>query len=231
MIIQINKEIGETPNSLIARFKLEKPEYSSEKISFAGRLDPMASGQMILLTGESCKLQPTFIAKKKTYSFTIINGITTDSNDILGIPKIKDSKFTEIFKLEPKKFIQQFPVYSSRVVSGHPLWWWAKQNRLKEIQVPSKECEIYTVKKNNSKLVCSEILLNDITERINTLEPSVKPGFRTNEILSCWQKLLEMKSMIVIDNYTITVSSGTYIRGICDSMGGTAMDIHRISIF
>jgi tRNA U55 pseudouridine synthase TruB len=36
--------------------------------------------------------------------------------------------------------------------------------------------------------------------------------------------------MFVIDNYTVTVSSGTYIRGICDSMGGTAMDIHRISI-
>ena len=124
MIIHINKEIGETPNSLIARFKSENPEYSNEKISFAGRLDPMASGLMILLTGESCKLQPEYISKKKTYSFTIINGITTDSNDILGIPKIKDTKTTEIFKLEPKKFIQQFPVYSSRVVSGHPLWWY-----------------------------------------------------------------------------------------------------------
>ena len=29
MIIQINKEIGETPNSLIARFKRENPEFSN----------------------------------------------------------------------------------------------------------------------------------------------------------------------------------------------------------
>ncbi len=43
MIINDNpysKTIGETPNSLIRRFKRENPEYSSEKISFAGRLDP-----------------------------------------------------------------------------------------------------------------------------------------------------------------------------------------------
>ena len=234
MIIHIQKRLGETPNSLISRFKQENPEYSKEKISFAGRLDPMASGEMILLIGESCKLQPTFIAKKKTYSFTIINGIITDSNDILGIPNLlsldKDKNVMRDFSLEPKKFIQQFPVYSSRVVSGHPLWWWAKKERLQEIEIPSKECEIYSVKQNSRKLIASSLLLNDIKIKIGTLDAKTSEGFRTQEIISCWQKLLDKHRMYVIDNYTVSVSSGTYIRGICDAMGGTAMDIHRISI-
>jgi len=230
MIIHIQKQLGETPYSLIQRFKRENPEYSSEKISFAGRLDPMASGEMILLIGESCKLQPEYTSKKKTYSFSIILGIVTDSNDILGIPKMLESMSSTLFNLEPHKFTQKFPVYSSRVVNGHPLWWWAKQGRLSEIQVPSKECEIYGVTTNSRKVVCSDILLNDITLRINKLEEKYKSGFRTSEILTCWQDLLKKHRMFVIDNYTVTVSSGTYIRGICDSMGGTAMDIHRISI-
>ena len=91
-----------------------------------------------------------------------------------------ESMSSTLFNLEPHKFIQKFPVYSSRVVNGHPLWWWAKHGRLSEIQVPSKECEIYGVTTNSRKLVSSDILLNDITLRINKLEEKYKSGFRTN---------------------------------------------------
>ena len=44
----IYKEIGETPLDLIKKLKTD----SNRKYSFAGRLDPMARGQMIILEGE-----------------------------------------------------------------------------------------------------------------------------------------------------------------------------------
>ena len=154
MIIHIKKLLGETPNDLIKRFREDNKEYTNEKISFAGRLDPMASGAMILLTGEDCKRQSDFTSLKKKYKFKLIRNIITDSNDILGIPQLFPEKIDKSnFKLEPQKFTQKFPVYSSRVVKGHPLWWWAKKGRLNEIEIPSKECEItrFTKMKNSEK--------------------------------------------------------------------------------
>ena len=41
--------------------------------------------------------------------------------------------------------------------------------------------------------------------------------------------LENIEKLFVIGEYEISVSSGTYIRGICNSLGGTAMDIHRVS--
>lgn len=231
MIIHINKTIGETPNDLIERFRRENPDFINEKISFAGRLDPMASGAMILLTGNDCKSQPHFISLKKTYRFKCIMGITTDTYDILGIPNLVPvSLIKSTFNLKPQKFSQEFPIYSSRVVNGHPLWWWAKQNRINEIVIPNKECEIYSVINMGLKIVHSELLLNDIITRILKLPKERFKGFRVEEIVSSWKKMLEnIEKLFVIGEYEISVSSGTYIRGICNSLGGTAMDIHRVS--
>jgi len=233
MIIHIKKLLGETPNDLIKRFREENKEYTNEKISFAGRLDPMASGAMILLTGEDCKRQPDFTSLKKKYKFKLIRGVITDSNDILGIPQLFPEKIDKSnFKLEPKKFTQKFPIYSSRVVKGHPLWWWAKKGRLNEIEIPSKECEIYSVHENEKqrKIVHGEVLIDIILSRIDTLPVERREGFRVDEIISSWKKLLENKNILLeITEYEISVSSGTYIRGICNSMGGTAMDIHRVA--
>ena len=39
---------------------------------------------------------------------------------------------------------QKYPIYSSMVVKKKkPLWLWAKENRLNEINIPSKEIEIF----------------------------------------------------------------------------------------
>ena len=58
--ILLNKAIGETPLELILKFKRKNPEYENEKIAYAGRLDPMADGLLLLLLGEENK-------KRKSY--------------------------------------------------------------------------------------------------------------------------------------------------------------------
>ena len=48
-VINIYKPPGITPLELIYAFKKENPQYEHEKISYAGRLDPIAEWVIILL--------------------------------------------------------------------------------------------------------------------------------------------------------------------------------------
>ena len=95
--------------------KFKKDNNISKKISFAGRLDPMAYGLMILLVGDECKKQDLYCGKDKIYEFNIIYGFETDSLDILGISKKIDKKVIDYKKLTGKK-LQQYPVYSSKTL-------------------------------------------------------------------------------------------------------------------
>ena len=234
MIIEISKKIGETPNELIERFKNspENSEFKDKKIAFAGRLDPMAFGKMMLLTDTDCLKMTQFCGYRKLYSFKCIKGIQTDTGDILGIPR-KASTDSITPKLNPKKFYQKYPVYSSKRVNGKPLWHWARNNKLDLIEIPGKMVEIYSVVCNDNLLISPEDLMVEIRDRINQLNDKNRSNFRVDTILSHWEDLLNTFSNgkeieIEIENYTLFVSSGTYIRGICDSLYGTAMDINRI---
>ena len=232
MIIEISKKIGETPNELIERFKNspENSKFKDRKIAFAGRLDPMAFGKMILLTDTDCLKMTQFCGYKKLYSFKCIKGFQTDTGDILGIPKKKETDLITP-ELIPKRFYQKYPVYSSKRVNGKALWQWARDNKLDTIEIPGKMVEIYSVVCNNNLLISPNELMVEIRDRINQLNDKNRSNVRVDTILSHWEDLLNTFSndiKIEIENYTLFVSSGTYIRGICDSLYGTAMDINRI---
>ena len=53
--IKLYKEKGETPLERLDRFREENPEYGEVKLSYAGRLDPMAEGVMLILIGDENK--------------------------------------------------------------------------------------------------------------------------------------------------------------------------------
>ena len=55
MSIVIYKKVGETPLEALDRLRKIKPEYREETLSYAGRLDPVAEGVMLVLVGEECK--------------------------------------------------------------------------------------------------------------------------------------------------------------------------------
>ena len=227
MIVEVQKKIGETPNELIENFKKERK--ITEKVAFAGRLDPMASGKMILLTGVDCKKISEFCGYKKLYSFKCLKGIKTDTGDILGIPRI--SKINDINDLKPNKFYQEYPAYSSKCVDGKPLWKWAREGELDHITIPGKMVEIYNVLVNDTITISSDDLFIEIKDRINQLSEKNRDNFRVDIILNTWKQLLEsLDHNIEVESYILFVSSGTYIRGICGWINGTAMDIHRMEI-
>ena len=121
MPIIINKPIGITPLELIQQYKAENS--INEKMSFAGRLDPMARGVMVLLKGQECKLQESLCGRDKIYEFELLQGFETDTLDVLGIVENYNGIFSSININDfIGSFSQKYPNYSSIVVNKKPLW-------------------------------------------------------------------------------------------------------------
>ena len=241
MIIKTYKPIGITPlelqNIMREKFKIEK----NIKMGFAGRLDPMARGEMIFLTGEDCKIQDTYCGKDKIYEFSIIYGFKTDTYDILGllndIIPVKEKTNLDTYK---GNFNQPYPPFSSILVKGdlkkkQPLWFWAKQNKLDKVEIPKKNINIYEMEKisvENGNPRNNRELFELIVSRIYKLTQENRIKFRVDKIVKEWKNQLLKKpsEKVLVKTYRVKVSSGTYIRSLCDRMGGIAYDINRIRI-
>lgn len=70
----IYKNIGETPLEALERFRADHVEYKNEPMTYAGRLDPMASGKLIILIGEECKNKDEYLKLDKEYEVDILLG-------------------------------------------------------------------------------------------------------------------------------------------------------------
>jgi len=82
--ITLEKAVGETPLGCLERWRAAHPEYSRTRLTYAGRLDPMASGTLLILIGDECTRQTEYHALDKHYEFSVLFGLTSDSLDILG---------------------------------------------------------------------------------------------------------------------------------------------------
>src|SRR3989344_9613864 len=83
-IIVLNKKEGETPLEALENFRPRNKEYKDIKMTYAGRLDPMASGLLLVLVGKEIKNKEKYLALNKEYDFKILFGFATDTYDILG---------------------------------------------------------------------------------------------------------------------------------------------------
>ncbi|TSC70917.1 MAG: tRNA pseudouridine55 synthase [Parcubacteria group bacterium Gr01-1014_46] len=218
----VYKNLGETPLECIQRFKKNKPEFGSSSVTYAGRLDPMAEGLLILLTNEKVNEKEKYLDLPKTYEFEVLWGFETDTLDILG--KISNSKFQiskqeeveDYLKKTVGKFEQKYPDYSSKPVQGKPLFQWAREDRLSEIDIPKHEVEVFEAKYISRRIISKEDLLNDIDFKIG----KVRGDFRQKEILEKWKEVLSGTSEenFVIDKLELKVSSGFYVRQFVSDM-------------
>jgi len=210
------KKLGETPHETILRFKKENPQFETIKITYAGRLDPMAEGLLLVLSGENLQKKDEYLGLPKTYEFKVLWGFETDTLDILGKVGKYDLKEVTLDVLKSKlaenigKFKQKYPAYSSRPVNGKPMFVWAREGRLSEIEIPSHEVEIFDLKHLKRKKVDKNDLLKQIKNDISL----VKGDFRQDEIIKKWDEiLLKIKEDIfTVDSFEIKVSSGFYVR-------------------
>ena len=221
-IIQLYKELGETPLECLHRFKAECPEYSESKMTYLGRLDPMAEGLLLVLAGDT-REKDKYLSLDKTYEFEVLWGFESDTYDILG--KIKEGKYPH--KLENKmdgvlknistKKTQEYPAYSSRTVSGKSLFMWAREERIEEIDIPTRSIKIFSIEHIRTRAITGREILNEVERRIAL----VGGDFRQEKILSVWRNALIAKQneVFLISKFSADVSSGTYIRGLANEMG------------
>jgi tRNA pseudouridine55 synthase len=213
-IILLDKPPGYTPLQALEQFKEQFPQYKQETLSYAGRLDPMAQGLLIILVGEENKNRQKYIDLPKTYEFEILVGVSTDTHDVMGNIIAYNTLTENIPDLYVKKgrYPLAYPAYSSKTVCGKPLFWYAKNNLLQTIDIPIKEAVIYDCKKLSSRSVHDSIIYDSIKRRIAI----TRGDFRQKEILEGWKKFFERKQTLTMQiiQYTTHVSSGTYVRAI-----------------
>ena len=178
----LSKQIGQTPLECIEKYRKEKKLSLDIPLAYAGRLDPMAEGKLLILIGDECKKLKDYAGLDKEYVFEILFGFKTDTGDILGLlesfsnPKniaIKD------IKTAAKTFIGThtfpYPRFSSKTIQGKPLHKWTLENRLSEIEIPKRESRIYRIKVKGLYTKQKDLLLEEIQNKIKTLTPVTDP--------------------------------------------------------
>ncbi|MBT4856690.1 hypothetical protein HON52_00700 [Candidatus Uhrbacteria bacterium] len=217
-IHNIYKPLGWSSLDVITEFQKRFPEYIEVPMTFAGRLDPMAEGVMILLSGEDRYSKDEFQNLDKTYKAEFLFGFTSDTYDCLGlversgvVPNINEEQVSDrlmgLHKLE-------FPPYSSYRVKGKPLHHWANEGKLDEIDIPIKKMSVMKISDVEIYKDRIENVRGDVLDRII----KVRGNFRQDKIIKRWNKLTTDNDL-TLAQCTIEVTSGTYIRALAHKMG------------
>jgi len=229
MIIEFDKKIGETMDELIRRFRHEYSIDNKIKVAYAGRLDPLAFGKIILLTDEDIYNKEKYCGKDKTYTCMIIHDFQTDTYDIMG-KIVNDKNWSPVFNgVEDIEYEQQYPMYSSIYViqdgMRKPLWYYEKNN-IKVENMPSKKVKLISAEKISDDITLSSTeLFSIINERIEQVK---KDTYRQEEIITLWKDKLEGNKDYTISKWKFTITSGGYIRYLANKMNGCCFDIKRL---
>lgn len=224
MVIPYYKPLGMTPLEAIRQLQSDRPELHDIPITYAGRLDPMAEGLLLLLTAEDIRKKDAFLALPKTYEATVLFGFGTDTYDILGFPKLGKPK--EIGRDEIEKALKQlygshslpYPPYSSKPVNGKPLWYMARGGNLDKISIPTREMNVLSITLLEVLAVKPNQLKQEVERRIN----KVRGDFRQSETKEYWSRLLDSipgSDDLMMAKIRFEVASGTYIRSLTHLIG------------
>lgn len=77
--IIIYKRIGETPLEAMEKARFNHPEWEKLPMTYAGRLDPVAEGLLLVLAGEDCKEKDKYLDLTKEYELSVLFGFETDT--------------------------------------------------------------------------------------------------------------------------------------------------------
>lgn len=225
-VLNLYKKKSQTPLQTIEHYVALHPEYKAVKMTYAGRLDPMARGVLLVLAGEKNKEREAYTGLDKDYEFEFILGIETDTYDLLGkitrtaeapaVKKIAEKEIKKNFKKYEGKFMQKYPAYSSKVVNGSPLFDLARKGKLDMVVVPEHEVEVKKIELVDSREISPVDFKKYIEDGIN----AVVGDFRQKEILKLWDKYFEKSpASFVVYKARVTGGSGFYVRQLVSDIG------------
>ena len=220
-------------------------------MAYAGRLDPMAEGKLLVLQGDECKVQEKYHSLDKEYVFEVLFGVSSDTADVLGlletcaVPTITESNIQNVIQKFVGHVELPYPHFSSKTVQGKPLHTWKLEGRIDEIEIPTKRSEIYSLKLKKLKKIGAQNVFVYATEKIETIprvtEESKILGndFRRVDVRRCWADFLEKtepEEKYYVAEFVCIASSGTYMRTLASLIAnelhtcGLAYSINRTKI-
>jgi tRNA pseudouridine(55) synthase len=249
--IVLNKKRGETPLEALQAWKTSHSKFEHLPATYAGRLDPMAEGKLLILLGEECKKKDLYIGLDKEYEVTVLFDIATDTGDTLGIPEYQgiESKITSKgLRRKLEKLIGAhevpYPAYSSKTVGGKPLFQHTLAGTLSEIEIPTHLETIYTIKVTALETLTATALRERILAGLALVPTSDEESkalgadFRQEVIRAGWRALFTIlpERTFISVSLKVTCGSGTYMRTLAERLArefdttGLALAIKRTKI-
>lgn len=237
----IYKQIGETPLEALGRLREEKPELADESLSYAGRLDPMAEGLLLVLVGEKeNQNRQQYLGLDKTYEFEVLFGAATDTFDPLGlvtnhVPTKQKCNQRTVTTFRKKllsvldsflgEWEMMYPPYSSATVGGKQLWQWAREGRLDEIELPTSTVHISSLDLRELREVSTEALIEEMIADVK----KVNGDFRQQEIVGRWHEVArKLPEKLLVAPCELECSAGTYVRRLAQAVG-VSLDIPSLA--
>lgn len=254
------KPLGVTSLNALNRRYTKNNKNPNSTYSFAGRLDELACGLLPLVTNDKNKEISNSIHKyNKEYYVTLLvcgtfGKIRTDTGDIMGkfvtdyFPEHQGIDHTGQFDIDLNEYIQRtkeitaqtYPIYSSKTTRSTkyierfnrtkkiPLWKLAKLDCLPDYDdLPKRDIIVHDLEVKSIETIAPSELYNKIETRVKLPEGD----FRQDDVLQEWLEYTNTTNdTIYTARLRIVVSTGTYIRGLCHSIGGVAMDITRTKV-
>lgn len=247
----LEKKIGQTPLDVLKEYKIAHPEYQHIPMAYAGRLDPMASGLLLVLVGDECKRQERYHTLDKEYEFEVLFGVTSDTADVLGLlewqdaPQLGEAQLRRVARSLEGTVTLPYPHFSSRTVKGKPLHTWTLEGRLDEIEIPMRTSTVYKLNCTELRTISKDALIRTASEKIESI-PTVTEerkafgaDFRRHDVRASWAAFADdvtAPNIYQIATFTCTASSGTYMRTLAEVIAkelgaiGLAFSIHRTKI-
>lgn len=232
--VVIEKYVGKTPLMVLLRWKRANPMYANISASYAGRLDPMASGKLLVLLGEECKKQKAYTGLDKEYEIEVLLDVGSDTGDALGLVEYADREtrpereaLRAVLRAEYGAHMRPYPQFSSKTVNGKPLFLHTLEGGIKLINIPEHEEHIYDIKVRQFVSISSNALAARIVDFLAKVpksdEPSKKLGadFRINDVRASWEKVFATagERTFTILSLRVSCGSGTYMRSLAGRIG------------
>lgn len=229
----VYKKVGYTPLQVVKDILPYLHLEEAEKITYVGRLDPMAEGWMHVLWNGDMEEKAKLAALDKIYEIEVVLGVSTDTGDMLGLvtgTDVKNVDATEISNAVQSfvgPFTYAYPKYSSPNIK-ETLKGGGQKEKL-------QKGTIYSIEEVRSEKIKSVDLEKSILDKL--LLCKMDGDFRLDSIQERWRLYFQKndKSYLKV-TLRVECSSGTYMRTLAEEIGkkvgmsAYAQGIKRIGI-
>ncbi len=247
----LDKKIGQTPLEALTLWKEARPEYADVPATYAGRLDPLASGKLLVLLGEECKRKDAYTGLDKEYEVSVLLDLATDTGDLLGLPRAcgqsappSKKDVLQVLNEQLGTRSHAYPLFSSKTVNGVPLFMHTLAGSSDRITIPTHPETIHRIRLRDIRTEDTDTVRAYIEKALSVVPRDDAPSkglgqdFRQDAIRSAWTSLFTETPPreYCIIRITVTCGTGTYMRTLAERLGealGTcavAASIHRTRI-